>query len=275
MNSAIIYRGPSLLDGAPIVAIATGLDGKSANPKTGPLVNTWILRADMGPTEARMSGKDSSICGDCRHRIGSCYVELYRAPLTIWRRFVANGYRVLSLPEISETCAGKSVRIGTYGDPAAVPVQVWRAYAGLAAHWTGYTHQWREALNLRGLCMASVDNEKERGEAMALGWRTFRVRTHDEELLEHEFICPASTEGGKKLTCRECNRCGGADGKRGTPAIFVHGIIGKRRTYYWSHEMPRAKVVEIRLQLDRLGLAIDSRSPAAKLRRELYDEAAA
>src|SRR5438105_2995512 len=57
MKSAIIYRGPALLDGAPIVAIATGLDGGSANPKTGPLINTWILRADIEPTEARMTGK--------------------------------------------------------------------------------------------------------------------------------------------------------------------------------------------------------------------------
>jgi hypothetical protein len=166
------------------------------------------------------------------------------------------------------------VRIGTYGDPAAVPIAVWRAYTARAAHWTGYTHQWRKALELRPLCMASVDNAAERSEAMALGWRTFRVRVHNEALLEQEFVCPASAEAGKKLTCQQCNRCGGADGKRGTPAIFVHGITGKRRTFYWSHQMPHAKLHRINAKLRSLGLAVKSNSPAAKLRRQLYAESA-
>jgi hypothetical protein len=45
----VLYRGPSLLDGSPIVAIATI---GSTNVKTGPMVQTWILRADMNPLEA-------------------------------------------------------------------------------------------------------------------------------------------------------------------------------------------------------------------------------
>ena len=36
-NGAIIYRGPSMLDGSPIVAILTGIDKPSHNPKTGPM----------------------------------------------------------------------------------------------------------------------------------------------------------------------------------------------------------------------------------------------
>jgi hypothetical protein len=121
--------------------------------------------------------------------------------------------------------------------------------------------------------MASVDNATERDEAMALGWRTFRVRTHEEHLLEHEFVCPASAEAGKKLTCQECNRCGGADGKRGTPAILVHGITGKRRTFYWSHKMPHEKLHSVNAKLRALGLAVESNSPSAKLRKRLYEEA--
>ena len=42
----IIYQGPSLLDGKPIVAIATTA---SRNVKTGSMVSIWILRQDIDP----------------------------------------------------------------------------------------------------------------------------------------------------------------------------------------------------------------------------------
>ena len=275
MNSAIVYRGPSELDGAPIVVIATGFTGNSANKKTGAVVNTWILRSDMEPTEARMTGADSSICGNCRNRVGSCYVELYRAPLTIFRKFQRGEYQEVALIELPSLTAGKPLRIGTYGDPAAVPHEVWDALVSRASHWTGYTHQWRTAKHLQWLCMASVDNASERAEAMAMGWRTFRVRVQDEPLLPSEFICPASAEAGKKTTCEECNSCDGSRQQKGTPVIIVHGITGKQRTFFWAHKMPHGDLATVSGELKRLGLAIDSTSPAAKLRRELYAKASA
>ena len=57
----VIYRGPSLLDGAPIVAIATM---QTSNRKTGNMVQTWILREDVSPVEASKAGADASVCGD-------------------------------------------------------------------------------------------------------------------------------------------------------------------------------------------------------------------
>ena len=42
----IIYQGPSLLDGNPIVAIATTA---SRNVKTGSMVSIWIMRQDIDP----------------------------------------------------------------------------------------------------------------------------------------------------------------------------------------------------------------------------------
>src|SRR5581483_12076456 len=65
---AVFYRGPSLLTGDPIVAIATGLDGGSRNLKTGPLVQTWIIRPELPPQDAKRQNLDDAICGDCRHR---------------------------------------------------------------------------------------------------------------------------------------------------------------------------------------------------------------
>ena len=62
MKHAIIYKGPSLLDGAPIVVIATY---SNRNTKTGHVVQTYILRADINPLEASKTGADVSICGNC------------------------------------------------------------------------------------------------------------------------------------------------------------------------------------------------------------------
>ena len=51
-NGVILYEGPSLLDGEPIVAILTGLRSSSCNRKTGAMLQTWIMRADVSPAEA-------------------------------------------------------------------------------------------------------------------------------------------------------------------------------------------------------------------------------
>ena len=67
-KGVVLYRGPSLLDGKPIVCIATGLRSPSGNPKTGPMVQTWIMREDVAPHTAQKSGEDSSVCGDCALR---------------------------------------------------------------------------------------------------------------------------------------------------------------------------------------------------------------
>jgi len=46
--SSVIYRGPSLIDGSPIVVVAViTKSDDAANEKTGAVVQTYILRADM------------------------------------------------------------------------------------------------------------------------------------------------------------------------------------------------------------------------------------
>jgi hypothetical protein len=67
-NGVILYEGPSVIDGAPIVAIATGFKSPSSNDKTGTMIQVWILRADIAPHEAQKTGADESICGDCPMR---------------------------------------------------------------------------------------------------------------------------------------------------------------------------------------------------------------
>ena len=223
----IIYQGPSLLDGAPIVAIATGLNSRSVNAKTGDMVQTWIMRSDIAPHVALASGQDYSVCGNCKHRPingGACYVNVIQAPLSVWKAFQRGVYSVA--PDVAAIGRGKNVRLGSYGDPAAVPVEIWQALVSESVMHTGYTHQWNTEFDygLRGLCMASTDTPEELERARFLGWRSFRVRCEDEPLKERESVCLASDEGLNKLNCATCGACNGADsGRRGSIAIVVHG----------------------------------------------------
>jgi hypothetical protein len=125
---------------------------------------------------------------------------------------------------ISELGHHKAVRLGTYGDPAAVPARIWEALISLSNGHTGYTHQWRTHPELKSLCMASVDTVNDMHEARAQGWRTFRVDgTHVIGAQKGEVLCPASKEAGKKLTCEQCLACCGADGRKGSIYIPAHG----------------------------------------------------
>ena len=224
-NGAVIYRGPSMIDGAPIIAVATGLAHASANPKTGDMVQTWILREDIAPLEAGKTGQDASICGGCKHRPtagGTCYVSIFQGPRSVWAAYKRESYPIMAPEDAARLVQGRKVRLGAYGDPCAVPVDVWRAFIALASGHTGYTHQWRGrcAVGFEGLLQASVDNEREHAAARAKGWATFRVRSESEPVLPGEMICPASDEGGHGATCETCGACNGAGAQ---VVIIVHG----------------------------------------------------
>lgn len=233
MPGFVFYDGPSMLDGAPIIGIA--VTSKSRNGKTGEMIQTYILRADIDPVTALRIGADVSICGDCVHRPangGSCYVDVPKSVLAIYAAWIRGGYRLASPRTVGRALAGRVVRIGSYGDPAAIPAAHWRAIIRHAAGHTGYTHQWRLALaqGLRGIVMASADSAQDRDVARAMGWRTFRVRTAAESLGAREITCPASDEAGNRRQCITCRACDGAP--RGTAqasvAIIVHGARASR-----------------------------------------------
>lgn len=231
INGYIIYRGASLLDGKPIVAVAVT---SSSNIKTGNMVQTYILVDNgLSPVINSQSLADASICGDCSHRRGlggSCYVNLGQGP-----RAVADGINRGIYPEdlamAAKLSTGRMVRLGTYGDPAAVPGNIWKTLLENAKGSTGYSHQWKsgKADHVMDFCMASADNEADRILALSKGYRTFRVRGKLEALLPGEFACPASEEAGKRLTCDKCGACnGGTDTKKASPSIIVHGSLKSR-----------------------------------------------
>jgi hypothetical protein len=182
--------------------------------------------------DALKSGADASICGSCPHRGAgtgkgrTCYVDVGRGPLAVYRAWKRGTYPIAAAHEIYAVGARRVVRLGTYGDPAAVPTYVWeRLTRDCVAH-TGYTHQWRTCdASLANLLMASADSVADASEAHAKGWRTFRVAMPcDAPRVAGEVACPASAEAGKKLTCEQCRACGGAGtGRRGSVVIQAHG----------------------------------------------------
>jgi len=148
-TGAVIYKGPSSFNGAPIVAIVTGLGKPSANPKTGEMLQLWIMPADQSPRESVTTGANRAVCGDCihipveverehRHRDGSverhagidgsCYVHTWQGPLAVFDAWKAGRYLDLArryrnepmarvYGRISKLFAGTSVRLGALNRP--------------------------------------------------------------------------------------------------------------------------------------------------------------
>lgn len=226
-KSGIIYQGPSLLDGKPIVVIALLTD---SNDKTGAqTLQTYIIRSDIVPSLASKTGEDYSVCGNCKHRgtahtdsegpnqakDRTCYVLLFQAPRTVYATFKRGGYPVVDAASIGQ---GRFVRLGSYGDPAAVPSTVWQALLSGASGHTGYTHQAKTqgAVVDYGTMMVSADSKQQAQGYHLNGKRTFRVIPVAEweskgnaALLKTEILCPASKEAGAKVQCNTCQLCSG------------------------------------------------------------------
>ena len=234
----ILYEGPSAIDGAPIVVIATRVDTASNNAKTGAMVQTFIIRADVHPFRALKSGQDESVCGDCPQRPfkgGKCYVDVAKSVASVYGahergRYARPGidYDPAILPDLF---AGMAFRLGTYGDPAAAPFQIWRAATLKAGKITGYSHQWRDprfqAFSL--LCMASCETESDQLLASACGWRTFRAKKAAETRTTTEIGCPAAKENGARTNCAACGLCAGNTSKSPKDIVInLHGFrVGK------------------------------------------------
>lgn len=223
-RGVVLYEGESWLEsnGRQVVVVATGLAQASENTKTGDMVATYIMDADTHPLEAVRTGKDRSVCGDCRHRPhlgGGCYVEVAWAVAAVWRAWKAGRY-----PAHQGELRGASVRLGSYGDPAAVPIDVWTDVTAQARTWAGYTHLWKlvDPAVWAPWFMASVDTDSEEQEAQAAGWRTFRVLEPGHVPLAGARPCPATTIG---LTCAACGGCNGTSSGAKRPGYHLakHG----------------------------------------------------
>ena len=237
-KTIILYQGASLINGQPIVALA---QSDSTNSKTGNMIQTFILDASVDPLEASRTGRDSSICGSCPHRgtpnnndkgqatNRTCYVTLAHAPLGKYKAYKKGVYGTTTstLKDIESFGSLQGVRLGTYGDPCAVPNDIWKALINKALYSTAYTHA---AINpMPESIMTSTDNLKQSIDAWSRSERTFRVISHVDQLYKRrEILCPASEEMGKRATCASCKLCGGASVNAKSIAIVAHGTSKRK-----------------------------------------------
>jgi len=227
-NSYIVWEGTSLIDGSPIVLILTGFVSPTSNRKTGRLLQSWILQQEFVPTYAANKGLDVGICGDCplkMSRIGSCYVNLLPVN-NIYRKYVSGTYLKLGANEIEFLKRYRyPVRIGSYGDPTAVPFDIWEPIISASNKYTGYSHQWRNTdLRWQKYLMASVQSESEASDAQKLGWRTFRIVAPNEPLSQGEILCRYTEDD--RIQCENCLLCDGASAKPNI-ADRIHGTRWK------------------------------------------------
>ena len=229
-----IWRGKSEIDGRPIVAVLTGLQSPSSNRKTGDVLQLWIFPQGQSPSAAVRSGLDSAVCGDCRHRPslgGSCYVRTSDAPRAVWASWDRGRYPVVDAEILRTIADGAMIRLGAWGDPAALPLSSVLPWIGSAGRVVGYTHQWNQpyALPWRALCMASVDSAEERIRARSAGWRTFRIRPRGGSVETGETVCPYETTG---LQCAACMACDGSSRPRARDVVVEgHGSAGKIKRF--------------------------------------------
>jgi hypothetical protein len=238
----LIWEGPSMLTGDPIAVLATPAT-TTANVKTGRMVQVVIVRADVSPSAAVADGSDDAICGDCpqRHALGgACYVLPTFGPRSTWdawQRGRHDGGRHVA--RVTDECRRYGIRLGAYGDPAAVPFYVWEdLIAQGVGQWSGYTHQWRlaSARPLAGLVMASCDGPGDVRDAIALGFRPYLATAAD-------LGNVAQVEGATLIRCpyygpsaTQCEDCGACDGTRagsshpGRAGVWapIHGSRARR-----------------------------------------------
>lgn len=211
-----------------IVTIPAMKPSAHVNAKTGRMRQVWILVRRYNPIHAIRIGADKAVCGNCPHRGESCYLDMSKAPLSVWRAWERGSYGFLPVIRYPEVFTGHKTRFGAYGDPTFLPLPTVRWIAHFSDGWTGYTHQWREpwAQVYRDLVMASADSAHEREVARAMGWRVFRVRRKSDSLMAGEISCPASEESGHRTQCVRCGLCNGArvaGDVRKDISIVVHG----------------------------------------------------
>ena len=228
----ILYQGASELDNAPIVVIATM---STNNRKTGKMVQVWILRSDIDPIEAYQSRADYSICGNCPQRWalgGACYVNIGQAPLAIYRAYKRGSYTLFDPSLHGELLANRKIRLGAYGDPAAVPFEVLRDFAALGKGHTGYTHQYNHKNFDRrylDLCMISADTLAIAQKVKRDNARSFLVLATDAPTPSDSIECLSDSKG---ISCLDCGLC---NGKSDAPSIYIR-VHGTRKSNFLNNK---------------------------------------
>lgn len=206
---------------------------RSNNKKTGDIPTGWVGEKKE---ETAASCKGCQMFKNTPNEKYSCYA---------WRGMVHTGLnRVqttaaarpddysLKVALAKRAKTAKAVRLGSIGDPGAIPIKLMRSYAkyirsqGLSI--LCYTHRWRKlSAAWYKLSMASCDTVEQVDEAASKGWRTtvivpssfINVKRFKTPQGRDVVIYPAMRAahlGVKAITCNECRLC---DASRDGPQI--------------------------------------------------------
>ena len=213
--NTVAMQFKSELDGEPVVALFTGLQNNSQNPKLGSMVTVYIL-VDNGktPQQNASSGADKSICGDCALRNNVCYVVKIHGPGAVYRGYLNGKSPVVSESELIALLIDRNypIRWGEYGDIAALPFSfIDNVMKSTKLEHTSYTHQWDHenfSTDHFQYSMGSIDHVKTLSLLQALHGDDVRYYRMDKEgeLLAGEIRCP---NGTTKVQCRDCLLCQG------------------------------------------------------------------
>lgn len=201
-----------------VVLVLTNIKGGSQNEKTGDMVQSWVF--DRNKLTDRVFGAK---CSECP-MVSECYVMKGRGAHNAVRRATLKAlgllegntsYKVVSLSEVLPMLSGRPLRLGSYGDPSAIPLDDMRALVEAADGHTGYTHFWRSSDPAYSqFLMASVEDLAGEMLAQSLGYRTYRVlRKHEtqHEVSERSILCLEKSAG---LSCADCLVCCGTSKPR-------------------------------------------------------------
>jgi hypothetical protein len=222
----ILYKGASALDRSrEIVVIATL---SSNNRKTGDMVQVWILSEDTHPVQLSADKQDHVICGNCPHRQslgGACYVNIGQAPAAVFKAYQRGLYPVYDASKHDALFKGRKIRLGAYGDPAAMPFEIAEHIVSLSDGHTAYTHQQKHAgfdPRFLSLCMVSADTPKQAAAAHAIGAKTFRIAVDITNKFDNEIECLSDSKG---ISCHDCGICKGSS----APVSIVIAVHGSRK----------------------------------------------
>jgi hypothetical protein len=243
----VMYEGPSLIGQGDIAVIATL---KCANAKTGDMVQVWIMPKDVDTLEAVQKGDNAAACGDCplmgtpykvsiKRRGGVveevvrlqnrvCYANLGRLDSTVGKAYRRGRYAPYNRRIHERFLRGRNIRLGAYGDPAAMPDSLLEYLASVGSGHTGYSHQLfsidrERADRLARLLMVSCHTPAQHNEAVRRGWRPFTVIAEGQAPPRGAVECPFYTHS---VQCETCLLCQGSS-KRAKP-VFVraHAMVG-------------------------------------------------
>ena len=157
-----------------------------------------------------------------------CYVNVGQAPQAVWQAYKRGRYPTYNPKRHANLIRGRRVRLGAYGDPAALPIRILRDLVSLSSGHSGYSHQLfaidrRRADLVAQFCMASCETLTQHREAVRRGWCPFTVVRPDQQPPAGAVECPFYSH---KVRRDSCLLCGGTSRRARPVYVIAHAKTG-------------------------------------------------